>query len=146
MHLSPRATSLLLAVALAACATPHSIRDLTYPKDIRYYSRHELKTVMGRMAKDVSTLDDLLRRDAPPPDTRARIVALLRDIEENASQLYSPGALTNHPRIERNIGSFLKTVTEARRAAERDPPNYYLAGNLIGACVYCHAQPDLPSP
>ncbi len=137
---------LLLALLLLAlaCAAPRSIRDVTYPRDFRYYTKEELSTVMGRMAEDVAQLDAILRGGAEEPETRRRVVELLRDLEVRAEGLEAPGALTNHPRLARNLPLFLKAVEAARRDAERDPPRYYLAGNIVGACLHCHRQPDLP--
>ena len=140
-----RCIHLLSFLLLAgACAAPQAVRDITYPKGFRYYSKEELSTAMGRMAEDVEALDEILRTGADSPEARARVIELLQDLKRRAEGLEAPGALTNHPRLARNLPLFLKAVEAARLEAERDPPRYYLAGNIVGACMHCHSQPDVP--
>jgi len=40
--------------------------------------------------------------------------------------------------LQRSHGAFRRDIEMARLAAERDPPNYFLAGSVAGSCSYCH--------
>jgi hypothetical protein len=45
---------------------------------------------------------------------------------------------SNHPKVARNVGRFRKDLANAQRAVQVDPPSYYLAGSVSGACMHCH--------
>ena len=38
----------------------------------------------------------------------------------------------------RRLRTLADDLRAARTAAEHDPPNYFLAGSVSGACLYCH--------
>lgn len=97
---------------------------------------------MWQIARDVHELDRSLRvgPDAPPP-ARDHILDLLASIDEASATLQSRGWPSNHPEIDANIATFRRDVAAAYQAAMHEPPRYYLAGALSGACLYCHAEP-----
>ena len=66
------------------------------------------------------------------------IIENLQAMERAAGQLDQSGWPTNHPLIDMNLTKFLRDIRFARESVERDPPNFLLAGPLMGACVYCH--------
>lgn len=39
--------------------------------------------------------------------------------------------------ISANVDLLRQDIQQARKAAERDPPNYFYAGAVSGACLYC---------
>ncbi len=45
---------------------------------------------------------------------------------------------TNHPNVDMNLPGFRRDLKFAREAVEHDPPNFLVAGPVIGACVQCH--------
>jgi len=137
-----RSTTLLLAglaVAILGCRGSASrIRDYTYPPDFRYIEQRELSSAMEHLAVAVDRLNGLLRSDRTGDATlQGAVVAELGEIGSIAGQLAGATG-TNHPWLDHNLGAFQRDIDLARRAATHDPPNYYLAGSIAGACGYCH--------
>jgi hypothetical protein len=138
------AISFLLALLLGAglvtgCGSAGTIRRFTYPPDFKYLERSEVKSAMGALARDVRALKRLLAgTETLDADQRAEVARLLRAMEATAAELDPKGRRTNHPVIDQNIGAFRRDIEMARLAAERDPPNYFLAGSVAGSCSYCH--------
>jgi hypothetical protein len=125
----------------AAChSVPEKVRQATYPPEFVYITRQQLDFTMWRLARDVRELDQLLRAPAPiDGDRRGAIVAHLTSMETAAADLKSqPGWHSNQPAIDTHLGRFEADIARARRAVEAEPPNYYLAGFVSGACLYCH--------
>jgi hypothetical protein len=46
---------------------------------------------------------------------------------------------SNHPRIQEHAPHLRADLDRALLAVKKDPPNYYYAGVVSGACTYCHA-------
>jgi hypothetical protein len=65
-------------------------------------------------------------------------VELLRAMEQVARALGSDEVRSNHAKLDLGSDAFRERLAAARRAAQRDPPDYYLAGSVSGACRYCH--------
>ena len=134
----------VVAVALAAavvwsCEASETIRRVTYPPDFRYLEQHDVTSAMWRLARDVRALKGLLGgADGLSPESHREVIRLLHDMEATAGEIDPKGRRSTHPRIDRNIEAFRRDLAMARQAAERDPPNYFLAGNVAGSCSYCH--------
>jgi hypothetical protein len=138
--------ALLVAVAvIAACGTGlGELRRHTYGPGFNYLTQDQLETTMGRFARLVTQLNAVMAADADPEidaAERAHIIELLRRLEHEAQALGPGGWPSNHPRISRHVDSLRRDLERARQAAEREPPNYYWAGSISGACSYCHAPP-----
>jgi hypothetical protein len=115
------------------------MRRHTYPPDFRYITRAELRSTMADLAQRVAELDGLMRAEGPiDAARRAEIARLLGELERSANALDEQGWRTNHPRIDQNLPAFVRDVRLAREGVEREPPSYYLAGSVAGACTYCH--------
>jgi hypothetical protein len=126
-------------VLFGACEARKAIRSVTYPPDFRYLEEHDVSSAMWKLARDVRALKGLLGSpNELTPEAHDEVVRLLRDMESTAARLDPGGRRSNHPRIDRNIDAFRRDLSMARQAAERDPPNYFLAGNVAGSCSYCH--------
>jgi hypothetical protein len=63
----------------------------------------------------------------------------LQAMEQVMIDLNRTGWPTNHPMIDANLSTFLRDIRSARDAVRRDPPNFFLAGAISGACAYCHS-------
>lgn len=129
---------LVVAVALAGVVGAACQAFRPYPPDFHYVTDSQVRTAMDRIARDVVELERLLGRHGVLPDERDEIVALLADIHAQAESIGGAGVKTNHPLIDEQLPRFLSQVSAARRAAEAEPPNYYLAGTVSGACIACH--------
>jgi hypothetical protein len=120
------------------------VRSITYPPSIRYLSEQDVRTAMGRLAKDVVDLDALVHE---APEVRSanedELLAILRSMRSTASSMTSGGD-TNHPRIDRYLPKLIDDIDRAIGAVENRSDNYYYAGTVIGACEYCHAPKRIP--
>ena len=124
--------ALLLAIAFAAvgCGSPKEGKVNTLPQNDPVYAE------MWSLASMGDELDTLMKTD--PVDGQAA-TAILERMEKTTVKLR--GQKTKHPVLADSIDSFYDEVVKARKGAEADPPNYYFAGKVSGACVYCH-DPD----
>ena len=143
---SPRSAVLLLLVTalgatLFAGCTPAKIRRFTYPPDFKYLEHSQIESAMLKLARHVRSLDRILREPDPEStDQQTQVAKILRAMETTAAELDPGGQQSNHPLIDRNIKAFRQDIEMARRAAEHDPPNYFLAGTVSGACRHCHQE------
>jgi hypothetical protein len=142
-HLPPivfTVVSLASAIGLFACnGLGERVRERTYPPSFHYISTQELHSAMGQLAVHASRLDTLMRASEKGDQvSQAEVVGLLRAIERTAATLGPGDWPSNHPRVSRNIERFRVEVEAARQAAELDPPSYYRAGVVTGACSHCH--------
>lgn len=133
-------TSVCLIAAIAGCADPAArLREMTYPPDFNYLPPERLRSIMWKLAAQVAEVNRLLHDPAPSANgTQEAVVAALSAMEAVAFQLGPAGLQSNHPRVSDNAERFQRDVSAALAAARRDPPNYFLAGTLSGACAWCH--------
>lgn len=129
--------SLLLGVVgLVACGRSAALRAHTYPPDFRYLERKDVHAAMGELTDAVIALNAALRGGEPVD--RDHVVELLGQLHGSVQSLGAPGSRSNHPLIDANLELLRQDVERARLAAQANPPNYYLAGSVSGACFYCH--------
>jgi hypothetical protein len=138
-----RRVRLLLALALfgTGCAdnSLEKIREVTYPPDFHYITSSEIHTTMGALASQVSLLEAIMwQADGPQFEDRAQVVEILSEMRTLALQLKKRGH-SNHARIHDEAPHLKRDIERALRSAKMDPPNYYYAGLVSGACSYCHA-------
>jgi len=125
-----RVAALGLALSLVACGGKRDERNInTLPQNDELYSE------MWTLASLTDELDRLMKQ--PEVDNGAA-VALLEKMESNVNSLRSKKERRAHPMIDDNIETFYQEVTAARVGAQANPPNYFFAGKVSGACVYCH--------
>lgn len=130
----------LAALALAggaACvkyvATPAPDAPLARPFD-----KTKVHGAMGEIAMRVHAIETILREGPPGPESKAEVERLLEELEREASKLSAESVRGSHPALAGNLDGFLADVRMARRAVAADPPNYFLAGSISGACAACH--------
>jgi hypothetical protein len=126
---------------LVACSsnTAEVLRRHSDLPPFNYVTQDQLRFAMWRLAHDVYELDRTLREEAGVAGyPRERILGLLAGMEEAAASLGPAGWPSNHPQIGANLDRLWRDIEHARRAAEREPPNYFYAGVVSGACLYCH--------
>ncbi len=136
-HLAwPIAVSLLGVVAFYGCA---QVRKLTYPPDFVYLEKSQVENEMLRLGLNLERIDQvLLHGDAIDTTDRQLIVNLLLSIEAIAGSLGAGAGQTSHALIDRRIDQFRGDVTNARLAAQDQPPNYSPARRLSESCADCH--------
>jgi hypothetical protein len=141
-----RRLSALLALAiLSGCSNSGGGSDfpgIGNPPDFDYAGGAELRSQMHRLAFELQQLDMALVAETSGMETdrgtQDEIVSHLRDIERIGNDLREGDMSTSHSFLRNDMGNFLSTVNRARRAAENNPPGYYMAGRVSGACVNCH--------
>jgi hypothetical protein len=128
-----------VALVLVGCsgAPAQEARKMTYPPTFQYVARAEIKSDMHLLAASVVELDRELRPESGEP-VQAEVVRILEDIDRVVNHLASAGQPTGHVSIDLKLDLFRRDVRAAYETARADPPQYFLAGAVIGSCVYCH--------
>lgn len=138
-HKSLLGVALLAGIIIAGLVGCNYVRKVTYPPNFVYLDRKEIISAMAEFSVDLWRIDDILSHsETILPYQRDEIIALLKHIEKIANTLGAGSTQTNHLLIDQHIDQFKDSVHNARKAVEADPPNYYLAGRLSGACNGCH--------
>lgn len=124
----------------AACAdTSEALREHTYPGSFDYITKADVHGAMQRLGWQVQQLDALLRANIPRDDShRVRAMALLTEMEATIRPLSPGGAVSNHPEFAARLAQFTEDVRAARESIESEPADYFLAGAVVGTCMYCH--------
>lgn len=132
----------LLALAwLSGCnSSGTGVTDTAEAPPFEYAEGVEFRTEMHMLAYALQELDLELRMQETEDDpmTQELVIQNLLDIERIASGLHEDEMSTSHTFLRGEMASFLDTVSRARVAAERDPPEYYMAGRVSGGCINCH--------
>ena len=133
---------MLTALAVGCEATRERVRATTMPPDLRYLPPEQIRTAMWVLAAEIAELEriletpELMDRPVTQSDVRARLARM----RVAAESIDVPGKTTQHPVLNRNLDRFLGRLRQAERAVDRDPPNYFPASTLAGACFVCHGQ------
>jgi len=130
----------LFAMAtITGCPTSRApIAKYTYPPDFRYIDTGQVRSHMDKLARNVQSLNRIFAQGEPTSEQRAAVVEILKEMQATVAEIDPGGRETNHPLIDRNVTAFRMNLALARAAVERTPPNYYLAGSIVGACSACH--------
>ena len=143
---SERSVRALVVVALVACAAcgksaSEFLRRHTYPPDFRYVPEEKLRSSMWLLGRE--TLD--LRRvlgDATLSDStrRTRAELLLGGMEDTVKKIGPQQWSSNHSEMKSALEGLESDIHAAHEAVNHDPPNYFLAGSVSAACLYCHSR------
>ena len=129
----------LLVVAGCQDGVTKRVRSATYPPNFNYITPQQLKSTMWQLADLVKRLDHTL---ASKPETdasrRQQAIEILGSMADTARALGPGDWPSNHPRVSRNIEAFRDAVRAAQRDLQLDPPSYFRAGTIAGACLSCH--------
>jgi hypothetical protein len=131
------ALSAMISLGCAAVSLER-VREHVYPRDFHYITQQEIRTTMGALASEVDALDRIMWQSGGPRlDDRARVVEILSRMQLLAAQL-KRREHSNHPRIDMHAEQLQREIERAQVFAKREPPNYYYAGQVSGACSSCH--------
>lgn len=131
----------VVAIAAAACGTtwPSFLRRHTYPPDFQYVSEDKLRSSMWLLGRETLELRSVLADPALSDATRRTRAELLLGGMETTVQKIGPGQWsTNHPELRSGLEALESDIHAAREAVNHEPPSYFLAGSVSGACLYCH--------
>ena len=131
---------LLFIFAFAACRdTGARLREYTYPPSFEYIEQSRLQSSMWVLASEVRRLDRTLRKPAGDPAEQQRQVAeILMRVDGAIGGIATPGRVTQHPLLNRNLPRFREQVRRARADVARTPPSYFTATTIVGSCTACH--------
>lgn len=131
----------LLSAVLLGLSGCSKVTWNSYPPNLVYLDQSQVESSMRRLLLDVWTINDTFdTSETLSGYNREKIISTLRDMEAVADDLGAGAEMTNHLVIDNNIDDFKFAVQAARKAVETEPPNYYLAGQLSGQCLACHAK------
>jgi hypothetical protein len=137
------AVMVVVVLGGVACGTswPQFIRAHTYPPDFSYVSEDELRSSMWVLGRDTLELRRVLADRCISEETRrTRVELLLGAMEGTVQQIGPTQWSTNHPELKSALEALESDVHAAREGVKHDPPTYFLAGSVSGACLYCHRQ------
>jgi hypothetical protein len=98
---------------------------------------------MWVLASEVRRLDRTLRQPAGDPAEQQRQVAeILMRVDGAIGGIATPGRVTQHPLLTRNLPRFREQVQRARADIARTPPNYFFATTIVGSCTACHGSAE----
>ncbi len=137
-------------LTLATCGyrdgISRNLRRVTYPSDFNYVTNEQISPPMLKMGRELHALNELLRgrNDASDPEAlRAQALQHLGAIDVAARALENQArGESNHPGLESNLARLRSDVLSAEQEIKQDPPRYFLAGSVSGACLYCHGHPE----
>lgn len=136
-----RATGVLAAsILLASCSGAlDATRRHTYAPDFNYITDAQLQGAMWQLAAGTSRLDEILASGSPVSfEERRSVIQILQSMQAAADSLGPEGWPSNHPRITEHLPRFQEQLARAVRNVQLEPPSYYLAGTISGACHACH--------
>ncbi|MGH0033408.1 MAG: hypothetical protein ACQGVK_00115 [Myxococcota bacterium] len=132
--------SIVLWVTACSGVGGDQLRIHTYPPDFNYVSAEKLQSSMWQLAAEVRQLEVVLQTaESGETVPRETVLGILERMEESASALGPGNVPSNHPRIAHNVDRLRDDIRRARRGVGLEPPNYFWAGTVSGACRYCHA-------
>ena len=112
----------------------------TSPPDLRRIPKEQIQSSMWVLAAEIENLEALLADPRPRDEERRRQIGFtLERMEVAARAIDQPGRSSQHPMLDRFMPRFIERLERAQQGARRDPPNYYLAGTVAGACFLCHS-------
>lgn len=136
-----RAAGVLAAsILLASCSGAlDATRRHTYAPDFNYITDAQLQGAMWQLAAGTSRLDQILASGSPVSfEERRSVIQILQSMQAAADSLGPEGWPSNHPRITEHLPRFQEQLARAVRNVQLEPPSYYLAGTISGACHACH--------
>jgi hypothetical protein len=135
-----RAGVIALALTALGCGSAgERLREHTYPPSFEYIEQSRLQSAMWELAWEVRRLDHALREPTSDPAAQQQQIAeILSRVETAVDGIATPGRVTQHPLLNRNLPRFRDLVDRARSDAARTPPSYFTATTLVGSCSACH--------
>ena len=138
--LIPVLISLLLLLGCLAETPIGPFRATMTAPDLQYLPPAKIRTTMWVLAAETQHLERLM--SDPTDEERKAMQSLvsgsLGRMRNAARTLDEPGRSTQHPLLNQNLERFLGRLVRAKRAVDREPPNYFPASSIAGSCSLCH--------
>ena len=131
---------LLVLFSVVACNSGGAgFPQIASPPPFDFADGEELRTRMHQLAFELQRLDlALMAGESSDTISQQQIVGSLQNIERIAGVLREGDINVRHTFLRSDMNGFISTVSRARMDAESNPPRYYMAGRVSGACVNCH--------
>lgn len=134
-----------VCVTTLACGTDPVVGGVRFsndPPDFERLPPEKVRSTMWVLAAEIEKLEQLLRTRAQRPTEaqRAAVRGVLSRMRAAAGNLDQAGRSSQHPMVDDNLVHFTDRLDRALRNVDRDPPNYYLASTIAGACFMCHGE------
>jgi hypothetical protein len=135
-------SALLSAFSIGCETNIGPVRASGLPPDLTYIPKARVKTAMWVLAAEIGELERILGArsadgSAAAPDRYAARASLER-MRVAVSTLQEPGRSTQHPALNQNLGRLIARIERAKRALDRDPPDFFPASSIAGSCALCH--------
>jgi hypothetical protein len=129
----------LLLLASVAC---EQFRVTTFPPDLSYLPPVQVRTAMWVIAAELQYLEERLDLPAASDQEfrKSEILKSLGRMRVAADSLDEPGRASQHSILNENLERFVHRIERAKRAVDRDPPNYFPASTIAGSCYLCHGK------
>lgn len=126
--------------ALLACnSVGTGFPQIASPPRFDYADGEELRSGMHQLAFELQRLDTVLMQElSGDVVTKEMVEDVLDNIERIASQLRDGDMTTRHSFLRNDMENFLNTIYFAQMGMEANPPRFYQAGRVSGACINCH--------
>jgi hypothetical protein len=134
--------TLAVVAGYTGCGTslPEFFRRHTYPADFRYVPEEKFRSSMWILGRETLELRRVLADATLSESTRrTRAELLLGGMEDTVQKIGPQQWSSNHPELQSGLQAMESDIHAAREAVNHDPPNYFLAGSVSGACLYCHS-------
>lgn len=131
----------LLAALLVSCGNSGGagFPQIASPPPFDFVDGENLRSRMHQLAFELQRLDmTLMGADSGDMVEQQQVVQSLENIERLASVIRENELSVRHTFLSDDMAGFISTVTRARMSAESNPPQFYMAGRVSGACVNCH--------
>lgn len=139
--------ALVIAMLALSCQTQTPIgpmRTTMSAPDLEYLPPAQVRSAMWVLAAEVQYLERVMTD--PTAAERNAMQAVVQGTLERmygaARTLDRPGVSSQQHVINQNLGRFLNLLERAKRAADRDPPNYFPASGIAGSCSLCHGRQE----
>jgi hypothetical protein len=133
--------TLIIGAGGCGASWMESFRRNTYPPDFRYVSDEKLRSSMWLLGRETIELRHVLADPSLSEATRrTRAELMLGGMEDTVRKIGPEQWSSNHPELQSGLQALETDLHAAREAVLHDPPNYFLAGSVSGACSYCHSR------
>ncbi len=134
---------MLLVGVLQGCGAMFGpVRATPFPPDLTYIPKHRIQTAMWVLAAEIQELERvlMLRLEGERDSHREAAISAIQRMKVAARTLDEPGRSSQHPALNRNLNAFIGRLDRAKRALDRDPPDFFPASTIVGSCYLCHGQ------
>ena len=121
-----------------ACAGP---QFASYPTDFASLDNEKVHSAMKNMHSSINKLEQVLNEEGSNETICNQcVVAELNSLMQATKHLGHQAVFSNHRSITDNIDRFRSQIRSAKIDAQKNPPEYAEANQLVTGCLNCHAK------